>query len=111
MSMAGDKATHHSQLHRISGQLKASLFVLGLIAAGTLAVLVTEDAGRPLHAVATATAQPFAMTATNRTMAPNQRLSTDDFLSRDLSDKISSPMSGPRECRPDLGIINECTFQ
>jgi len=109
--MAADKATQQSQLHRISGRLKTSLFVLGLIAAGAVVVVVADDVSRPLHAVAAPTAQGFAMASANSTMAPDQRLATDDFLARDLSDKISSPVSGPRECRLDQGIVNDCTFQ
>jgi hypothetical protein len=109
--MAADKATHHLHLHKVPGYLKASLIGLGLIAAGIAAAIFAEDMGRPQHAVAAPTAQSFASTSTNGTKVPDTRLMPDDYLSSNLDDRISPPMSTPRECRPEQGIVSNCTLQ
>ncbi len=105
--MSADKATKH----KASGYFKTSLIGLGLIAAGIAAVIVTEDTGRPPHAVAAPAAQSFASTSINGTKATDTRLLPDDYLSSNLVDRISPPVSTPRECRPEQGIVNDCTFQ
>jgi len=109
--MAAGKSTHHVQHHKVPGRIKTSLIVLGLLAAGIAAFTVVDDARRPLHAIAAPTVLSVASASTDGTIAQNKRMSTDDYLSRDVNDKISSPVSGPRECRPDQGIVNDCTFQ
>ncbi len=106
--MSADKATKHKVS---SGYFKISLIGLGLIAAGIAAVMVTEDMGRPAHAVDAATVQSFASTSINETKATDTRLLPDDYLSSNLDDRISLPVSTPRECRPEQGIVNDCTFQ
>jgi uncharacterized membrane protein len=109
--MAADRATHQLNRRTLSGSVKATLVALGLIAAGILALTVAENTGQPMHAVATAAPQSFAATSNNGANAPDKQLSTEEFLSSNVNDKISSPISGPRECRPEQGIVNDCTYQ
>ena len=109
--MAADKATHQLNRRKLSGSVKTTLVALGLIVAGALAIAVADNAGQSMHAVATAVPQSFAANADNGTNAPGKQLSTEEFLSSNVNDKISSPMSGPRECRPDQGIVSDCIYQ
>jgi hypothetical protein len=109
--MAADKATHPLNRRKVSGTAKAALVTLALIAAGILAVTVAENTGQPMHAAATAAPQSFAAASNNGASAPGKQLSTEEFLSSDVNDKISSPLSGPRECRPEQGIVNDCTYK
>jgi hypothetical protein len=108
--MAADKATHPLNGRKLSGTVKATLFALGLIAAGIVAVTVAENTGQPMHAGATAAPQSYAATSNNGANAPDKQLSTEEFLSSNVNDKISTPISGPRECRPELGIVDDCTY-
>ncbi|MEP6944048.1 MAG: hypothetical protein ABI981_13980, partial [Betaproteobacteria bacterium] len=64
-----------------------------------------------VHAGATAAPPTFASTTANGFDAPNNRMSNEDFLSSNLNDKISMPPSGPRECSPQQGIVNDCIYQ
>ena len=109
--MAADKATHQLNRRKLSGFIKATLPALGLIAAGVVVITVADNTGQPMHAVATAAPQSFAATSNNGAKAPDKQLSTEEFLSSNVNDKISSPISGPRECRPEQGIVNDCTYQ
>lgn len=108
--MAIDRLTHRSSRQNISGSLRVVLIALGLIAAGIVAINVAENLGQP-HAVATAAPQSFASTSNSGTNAPEVPSAMDDYLSSSLYDKTSSPMSGPRECRPEQGIVDDCTYQ
>jgi hypothetical protein len=109
--MAADKATHDLQHQKVAGYLKVSLIGLGLIAAGIAAFIVAENAGQPQHAVAAPAAQSFASTPVQGSTASATRLMADDYLSSNLDDRISPPVSTPRECGPELGIVSDCTFQ
>jgi hypothetical protein len=109
--MATDKATHQLYRRKVSRSVKATLAVLVLIAAGTVALTMAEKLGQPMHEVATPAPQSFAATSNNGANAPSKQLSTEEFLSSNVNDKISSPISGPRECRPEQGIVNDCIYQ
>lgn len=109
--MAADRASHHLNRRKAPGFVKNRLLVLGLIAVAIVAVALAENMGQPMHAVATAAPQGPVSTSINAANSPDKRLSMDEFLSSNLNDKISSPTSGPRECNPEQGIVNDCTYQ
>ena len=106
--MAMDKATHHFNHHKVPGWLKTCVIVLGLIAVGFVAITAAENTKPPLNAVATPAVPGAEATAANTMTASDERLSTDDRLSHNPNDKISTPASTPRECRPDQGIVTDC---
>lgn len=108
--MAAEKATRQMNRRKISVSVKTALVALGLIAAGIGAVIVVENVGQPVHAVAAAP-QSVASDSISTVDAPDKQLSTDAYLSSNLNDKIGSPSSGPRECNPEQGIANDCTFE
>lgn len=109
--MATNKATHQMNRGKVPAVVKTTLAALALVAACIAGINLTESSGPAMHGVATASPQSFASTAANGLNAPDHRMSNEDFLSSNLNDKISSPISGPRECRPEQGIVNDCTFQ
>ena len=109
--MATDKATHHLHMEKVPGRVKAALIGLVLIAAGIAAVIVAENVGQPLHAVAGPAAKSFASASIDATAVPDNRLAADDYRSGNLNDRISLPVSPPRECRLEQGIVDNCTFQ
>lgn len=109
--MAADKITHRMNRRRISGFAKASLTALGLIVAGIVAVTWAGNMGQPMHAVATPAPESFTVTSNDGAITADKQLATEKFLSSNVNDKISSPISGPRDCRPEEGIVNDCNFR
>jgi hypothetical protein len=108
--MAAEKATHQMNRRKISVSMRTTLVVLGLIFAGIGAVIVAENVGQPVHAVAAAP-QSVASDSISTVDAPGKQLSTDAYLPSNVNDQISSPSSGPRECRPEQSIVSDCTYQ
>jgi len=108
--MAMYKGTRHFAHQKRLGRFRTSLIILSLIGVGFVAITVAEVTVPQQHALAVPAVQSLEATATNTRMVPDGQLSTDDYLSRNLNDKISTPPSAPHECRPDEGIVNDCTF-
>jgi len=108
--MAIDKTTRQRDHRRLVGWLKTLAIALGLMAVGYVAVTVNDDRAPPLHAFAAATVRGADATAANPTMMRDERLPTTEQVSVSPNDKIDSSKSEPRECRPDQGIVNDCTF-
>ena len=109
--MATDKATHQNR-RKLPAAVTTTLVALVLVFASVVGINLAEKLGSSTHAVATASPQSFASTTANGVSAtPDYRLSNEDFLSSNVNDKISSPISGPRQCRPELNIVTDCIFQ
>ena len=110
--MATDKATYQMNRRKVPGAVTTTLVALVLVFACVVGINLTEKLGSSMHAVAIASPQSFASTTTNGGNAtPGTRLSNEDFLLSNVNDKISSPISEPRQCRPELNIVTDCIFQ
>jgi hypothetical protein len=108
--MAADWATHASHQKKVPGMLKASLIAPGLLACGMAAVTIAERTGQPQHAAAAAAAPAFVSAPAQGNPGSDTRLIADDYLSSNMDDKISLPVSTPRECKPEQGIVSNCTY-
>jgi hypothetical protein len=110
MIMAIDKTARHFGQHRFPGWLKTLAIALGVMAVGYATVTMNNDRASPLHAFAATAAGNADVMAVNATSTRDERLPTTEQVSVGPQDKIDSPKSEPRECRPDQGVVNDCTF-
>jgi len=109
--MAADKATRQLNRRKVPGLVKATLVAVGLIAAGIVAITLVENRGPAVHAAAAATPQAFAATSDSGANVPEIPSAMENYLSSSLYEKASSPISGPRECNAEQGIVDNCTYQ
>ena len=109
--MAADNATRQINRRKVPGFVKATLAAVGLIVAGIVAVTLAGNTGQPAHAVATPAPRAFAATGNEGPNGAAKQPATEEFLSSNVNDKISLPTSGPRECNPEQGIVNDCVYE
>ena len=77
-----------------------------------LAVLTEADGPAPRQqAVAAPTEFSMEIDTADLSLIHNERLSTAEHASSAPSDKLSKRLDEPRECRPDVGIVLDCTFE
>jgi hypothetical protein len=110
MIMAMDKTTRHFSHRNFPRGLKTLAIALGLIVVGYVAVTMNDDRAPPLHAFAAATVRGADASAVNPMALHGERLPTSEQVSVNPNDKIDSSKTEPRECRPDQGIVTDCTF-
>jgi len=108
--MALDKQVRHLGMRSAPRWIRTSIAVLMLIGVGLLAVNVAKDSVPALHTFAAPAVPSVQASERSATAMPEQRLTTQEFLARDVNAKISVPVPSPRECRPELGIVTDCTF-
>jgi hypothetical protein len=108
--MAIDKTTRQRDHRRLVGWLKTLAIALGLMAVGYTTVAMNNDRAPPLHAFAATGVGGADAMAVNPTLPRDELLPTTEQASVGPQDKIDSSKSEPRECRPDQGIVNDCTF-
>ena len=104
-----DNTARHFRQRRLAGWLRTTAIAVGLMAVGYVAGTANGDRVAPLRAFAAAVGGADA-TAANPAVVRDERLPTTEQVSVGPQDKIDSPKSEPRECRPDQGIVNDCTF-
>ena len=108
--MGMDKTTRHIGRSTVQMGLTVLAIMFGLTAL-VLAVLTEADSpASRQQAVAAPTEFSMEIDATNLSSIHNERLSTAEHVVIRPSDKSSSRLDEPRECRPDQGIVNDCTF-
>jgi len=108
--MGMDKTTHHIGRSSVQVGLTVLAIMFGLTAL-VLAVLTEADGPAPRQqAVAAPTEFSMAIDAADSSLIQNERLSTAEHASSAPSDKLSKRLDEPRECRPDQGIVDDCTF-
>jgi hypothetical protein len=110
MIMAMDKATPHFGQHRFAVWLKTLAVAFGVMAVGYAVVKMNDDRASPLHAFAATAVGGADATSANPSIMRDERLPTTEQVSVSPSDKVDSSKNEPRECRPDQGIVNDCTF-
>ena len=109
--MGMDKTTHHIGRSSVQVGLTVLAIMFGLTAL-VLAVLTEVDGPAPRQqAVAAPTEFSMEVDAAEAAPIQNERLSTAEHASSASGAKLSSRVDGPRECRPDQGIVNDCTFE
>jgi len=108
--MAIDKTARHFAHHRFAGWLKTLAIALGVMAVGYAAVTMNDNRASQLHAFAATAVGTADATAANPATMRDERLPTTQQVSVGPQDKIDSSKSEPRECRPDQGVVNDCTF-
>ena len=90
--------------------IKTSALVLVLIALGYVAVPAAEH-GSPQPTRATEPAPTMAeMVPAHTNAALEPQLATNASPGSDARDDERGRIDGSRECRPDAGIVTECTF-
>lgn len=90
--------------------IKTSAVVLGLIALGYVAVPAAEH-GSPQAKRATELAPAMSEIMPAHTNAALElQWSTNASPGSDAREDEHGRTDGPRECRPDAGLVTECTF-
>ena len=108
--MGMNKTTRHIERSPVQVGLTVLAIMFGLTAL-VLAVLTEVDGAAPRQQpVAAPTEFSMAIDAADSSMIQNERLSTAEHASSAPSDNLSKRLDEPRECRPDQGIVNDCTF-
>jgi len=108
--MAMDKTARHLGHHRLAGWLKTLAIALGVMAVGYTTVAMNNDRTSPVHAFAATRVGGADAMAVNPAVPRDELLPTTEQVSVGPQDKIDSSKSEPKECRPDQGIVNDCTF-
>lgn len=99
-------------VHRRSfGWLKTSVIVLVLIAVGLIAAKVSDSPALPLSAVAVPPWRAADSTMSDAKAMRDKQLAITDQHVRAPDASASVPRSAPRECKPDQGILDDCTFE
>lgn len=108
--MAIDNTARQIGHRRFAGWLKTLAIALGVMAIAYVAVVMNNDRASPLHAfAATAVSTADATEADPSTMLDEQ-MSWREQAAVSPQNKTDSSKSEPRECRPDQGIVDDCTF-
>jgi hypothetical protein len=110
MIMAMDRTDRHAGHHGIAVSLKTLAFALGALVVGYAAVTISDDGTSPLHAIAATAVGTADATADNPPITRGERLPTAEQASIGRQDRIDASRTEPRECRPEQGIVNDCTF-
>ena len=90
--------------------LKTASVSLGVILAAAVASTVADDTAALLHAVAAPPVQDVQARSSNAAKVSEEQPSAQHRLSIDPTDTSGMRPSTPRECAPNQGIVNECTF-
>ena len=108
--MATSNAKRYVGHGATSGWRRATWLALGLLAIGVMAIAVVDGKDRQTHAVAASAARDVHMTSFDAAVSSERSLPANDQYLQPAEDTNGAPLSSPRECLLEKGIVYDCTF-